>query len=166
MNQQQLNDWNAQHPVGTAVLAWPGHQAEYPMRTFTRSEAWALSSGHAVVQVEGHAGGIVLTHIDKFDGDLVEHRQIMYMQQAEEALVTIAHEAKRLFSDGIDEWRRAQALSLKSWAAPLATGTPMLQLQYTAKLQLLQWLQGTVDQVVEEMRSGAMTGQHREGVEL
>jgi hypothetical protein len=49
---------------GTLVLAWPGSRDSAPLVTRTRSEVWTLSSGERVVMVEGHAGGIALTHID------------------------------------------------------------------------------------------------------
>ena len=51
-------------PVGTAVLAWPGSRDGRAMLTQTRTPVWRLGSGDAVVSVEGHAGGIALTHIE------------------------------------------------------------------------------------------------------
>ena len=53
-------EWNARHSVGTAVevTRWRRHDGT-PVDAFrsrTRSTAWTLSEGHAVVQVEGSAG--------------------------------------------------------------------------------------------------------------
>jgi hypothetical protein len=61
---QRAVDWNIVHPVGSPVLAWPGTRDVEPLRTRTRSGAWTLPSGEAVVMVDGHAGGIALTHVD------------------------------------------------------------------------------------------------------
>jgi hypothetical protein len=55
--------WNAAHPVGTPVLAWPGTRDDEPLVTRTRTPAWTLGHGAAVVSVEGRSGGIALTHI-------------------------------------------------------------------------------------------------------
>ncbi|MEE2040082.1 hypothetical protein Q8791_22965 [Nocardiopsis sp. CT-R113] len=56
-------EWNAAHPVGTPVLAWPGALTDEPLRTRTRSRAWVLDSGYPVAMVDGYAGGILLTHL-------------------------------------------------------------------------------------------------------
>ncbi|CAM5683427.1 MULTISPECIES: hypothetical protein [Streptomyces] len=61
MNAEQ---WNAKHPVGTRVAAFPATRDEQPLLTRTRTPAWTLGHGVAVVSVEGCAGGILLTHID------------------------------------------------------------------------------------------------------
>lgn len=55
--------WNTRFPVGTPVFAWPGMLDHVPLVTRTRTPAWDLASGEAVVSVDGHAGGIVLHHI-------------------------------------------------------------------------------------------------------
>lgn len=57
-------DWNATHEVGTPVLAWPGRHDADPLTTATRTPAWTLGCGDAVVSVEGAAGGIYLTHVE------------------------------------------------------------------------------------------------------
>jgi len=63
--------WNARYPVGTAVVAYPGVLPEHPaydpaerVVTVTRSRAWTLGHGTAVVLVDGLVGGIALTHVD------------------------------------------------------------------------------------------------------
>lgn len=66
--------FNAAHPIGTPVIAYPGVRPEYAatigmtdypcLQTRTRSEAWNLGHGEPVVMVEGYAGGISLEHID------------------------------------------------------------------------------------------------------
>lgn len=58
------DQWNTTHPIGTPVHAWPGTLNEQPLRTHTRTPAWELGSGYPVVSVDGHAGGIHLTHIE------------------------------------------------------------------------------------------------------
>jgi hypothetical protein len=57
-------EWNALHPIGTAVTAYPGVRGENPLTTRTRSTSWTLSGHTPVVLVDGHAGGIALTHVD------------------------------------------------------------------------------------------------------
>lgn len=60
-----LDAWNAIHPVGTPVLAWPGTRDEKPLVTRTRSAPWLLGHGQPVVSVEGRSGGIALTHVQR-----------------------------------------------------------------------------------------------------
>lgn len=65
--------FNARFPIGTAVVAYPGTRPpEFPnskrLVTTTRTPAWMLGSGDAVVSVEGYAGGIALTHVDPICG--------------------------------------------------------------------------------------------------
>ncbi|WP_049569100.1 hypothetical protein [Streptomyces sp. SBT349] len=60
--------WNAAHPVGTQVVAYPATRADEPLYTWTRSMAWALGHGEPVVLVEGRSGGIALSHVDPVDG--------------------------------------------------------------------------------------------------
>lgn len=55
--------WNAAYQQGTPVYAWPGARTDEPVLTRTRSVAWDLGSGHPVAMVDGHAGGILLTHL-------------------------------------------------------------------------------------------------------
>lgn len=56
-------DFNAAHPVGTPVDAYPITRDYPPLVTWTRSAAWE-TDGRPVVLVEGHADRIALTHID------------------------------------------------------------------------------------------------------
>lgn len=61
-------------PIGTPVLAYPGFRPDDPVLQFaakarvldtvTRSNPWQLGHGDWVVAVEGHAGGILLSHVD------------------------------------------------------------------------------------------------------
>ncbi|MCK9420245.1 MAG: hypothetical protein M0R70_12785 [Nitrospirae bacterium] len=53
--------WNKLHPIGTAVVVKKdeGHK----LFTITRSEAWQLGSGTAVILVEGISGGYKLTRV-------------------------------------------------------------------------------------------------------
>ena len=53
-------DWNARVPVGTPVRYTPIIGGAEYRDTRTRSEAWALKSGHGLVLIEGTAGGVAL----------------------------------------------------------------------------------------------------------
>lgn len=57
-------EFNAAHPVGTPVDAYPITRAYPPLVTWTRSAAWETEADRPVVLVEGHADRIALTHID------------------------------------------------------------------------------------------------------
>jgi hypothetical protein len=56
-------EWNERFPVGTPVKAYPRTRQDEPLMTRTRSEAWELGHGEAVVSVEGYRGGIILAHV-------------------------------------------------------------------------------------------------------
>ncbi|MFF2009137.1 hypothetical protein ACFVWY_08700 [Streptomyces sp. NPDC058195] len=62
------DEWNERYPVGTPVIAYPGTRDDEPLDTVTRSRAWTLGHGAAVVSVEGESGGIHLTHVDPIGG--------------------------------------------------------------------------------------------------
>lgn len=59
-----VREWNARHPVGTQVIAYPGTRGGQGLTTATRSAAWALEGHTPVVMVEGHPACIALTHVD------------------------------------------------------------------------------------------------------
>ncbi|MFJ6487034.1 hypothetical protein [Streptomyces californicus] len=65
----EVDRWNAQYPVGTPVVAYPGCRPEDDSKctrltTRTRSAASVLGGHTAVVWVEGHSACISLTHVD------------------------------------------------------------------------------------------------------
>lgn len=63
-------NWNNEVPIGTTVYYFPTlpiTQAVVPEITKTRSEAWELGDGTAVVKVKGQSGGVALTHLDYFE---------------------------------------------------------------------------------------------------
>ncbi|MCW8219443.1 hypothetical protein H5I60_23185 [Streptomyces griseolus] len=62
------DEWNARYPVGTPVTAYPVTRDDEALTTVTRSRAWTLGHGAAVVSVEGYSGGICLTHVDPVPG--------------------------------------------------------------------------------------------------
>lgn len=64
---QLIEHFNEHVPVGTPVLYWPGAPEGQGRKSVTRSKAWVLSSGAAVVMVEGYAGGIALGHVMPYD---------------------------------------------------------------------------------------------------
>lgn len=71
MNAEQ---WNALHPVGTLVFAYPGARPEdFPsarrLVTRTRTVAQTSASGHPVVWVEDEGSYICLTHVDPVSKD-------------------------------------------------------------------------------------------------
>lgn len=57
-------EWNERVPVGTPVTAFPLTRDDASLETRTRSVAWELGHGEPVVLVDGHVGGIYLTHVD------------------------------------------------------------------------------------------------------
>lgn len=62
---KRCREFNEQHPVGTPVTYHPRKGSnENTLATATRSKAWALPSGQAVVTVEGKTGGVLLEHIE------------------------------------------------------------------------------------------------------
>lgn len=62
------DEWNARYPVGTPVTAFPVTRDDEGLTTVTRTPAWTLGHGAAVVSVDGYAGGICLTHVDPMPG--------------------------------------------------------------------------------------------------
>ncbi|GAA1887583.1 hypothetical protein GCM10009837_06630 [Streptomyces durmitorensis] len=56
--------WNAAHPIGTPVTAYPGSRQGQGIDTATCSEAMVLGGHSAIVIVDGISGGIALSHID------------------------------------------------------------------------------------------------------
>ncbi|WP_121701680.1 hypothetical protein [Streptomyces sp. E5N298] len=74
MNAEQFN---ASHPVGTLVFAYPGFRPEDAsdarrLVTRTRTEAQLSASGDPVVWVEGEGSYISLTHVDPVAEDAWE----------------------------------------------------------------------------------------------
>ncbi|MFF7022958.1 hypothetical protein ACFY97_18395 [Streptomyces klenkii] len=65
---KEVEAWNAGHPIGTPVLAFPGAREDAPLKTRTRSKAWVLGGHTPVVKVDGHSGGIALTHVEDAEG--------------------------------------------------------------------------------------------------
>lgn len=61
MTAQQFNQ---QYPIGTAFKFFPIMGLPAFEETTTRSEAWALGHGAAVVKVEGRAGGVSIEHLE------------------------------------------------------------------------------------------------------
>lgn len=60
-NNMTAKEWNEKYPVGTKVIYRPIRDSDDRMReTRTRSEAWELGHGQAVVCIEGTAGGVAL----------------------------------------------------------------------------------------------------------
>lgn len=60
MKVTEFNEW---YPVGTKVRYWPAARIGDGRPSVTRTPAWMIGE-HAVVSVEGYAGGIALTHIE------------------------------------------------------------------------------------------------------
>lgn len=56
-------------PEGTPVLFWPGARVGEGRPSVTSAPIWKVDSGAGVVSVEGHPGGIALTHIQPLKGN-------------------------------------------------------------------------------------------------
>ena len=59
--------FNSQYPVGTKVRyrSLLDQPSQYDIKeSVTRSEAWAMPCGEAVVMIQGKAGGISLKHVE------------------------------------------------------------------------------------------------------
>lgn len=61
-------EFNRRFPVGTAVIYRPIIGGSEQHRTRTRSTAWTLGNGAAVVAVEGFIGGMALEAIEVVEG--------------------------------------------------------------------------------------------------
>lgn len=61
--------WNETVPVGTEIRYFPIKGRDEFRVTKTRSEAWTLGSGDAVVLIEGQAGGVSIDHCVVGDGE-------------------------------------------------------------------------------------------------
>lgn len=61
MTQQQIDEWNEIFPVGS--LCWVRYDDGSEHTHHTRSAAWLLGSGHAVVKVNGLSGGYSLDRL-------------------------------------------------------------------------------------------------------
>jgi hypothetical protein len=59
--QKQCDEWNAAHPVGTAVICNKDFVGDVP--TKTRSEAYVLSGHSPVIFLEGISGCYHLSHV-------------------------------------------------------------------------------------------------------
>jgi hypothetical protein len=55
------NEWNTQHQIGTGVVVKLDDGKLWHTRT--RSTAWELGNGQAVVMLEGRSGGYALSRV-------------------------------------------------------------------------------------------------------
>jgi hypothetical protein len=60
-NQMNAEDFNKKFPIGSDVIYTDDFGNEH--KTKTRSDAWTLGSGHAVVCLEGRSGGYDINRI-------------------------------------------------------------------------------------------------------
>lgn len=86
--------------IGTPVLAWTGTRDGAPRWTKTRSEPWQLGHGAWVVAVEGIAGGVALSHIERIPEGWVSPEQ----HRAEVDRLTI--EAREETATRVERWAR------------------------------------------------------------
>lgn len=56
-------EWNHAHEPGTKVRYYPVAGETEHIETMTRSRAWTLGNGEAVVAVDGRPGGVSLRHL-------------------------------------------------------------------------------------------------------
>jgi hypothetical protein len=59
--QKQIDQWNSDYPIGTKC--WVIHDDGSQHTHVTRSPAWILGSGHAVIKVDGFSGGYDLGRV-------------------------------------------------------------------------------------------------------
>lgn len=62
--QLEVERWNKAHPIGTPVRFWPGIREGEGRTSRTRTEAHLLND-NAVVWIEGWAGFIHLSHVER-----------------------------------------------------------------------------------------------------
>jgi len=67
--QRMADQWNSKHPIGTPVRYRPSLLIESVphVDTVTRSEAWVLGDGSAVVAIKGLSGGVHLSHLEMIE---------------------------------------------------------------------------------------------------
>lgn len=65
MSDEELAEWNRQHPEGSPCLLRLDNRTEVP--TKTRSNAWRIGGGHVVVMVEGWTGGWRIERVKMVD---------------------------------------------------------------------------------------------------
>lgn len=63
LDEAERDQFNDLVPIGSPVAYWPGLRRGPGVLSATRSAAWLVGGGAAVVLVEGYAGGIALTHV-------------------------------------------------------------------------------------------------------
>lgn len=62
-------DWNAKYPEGSIVHYYPVRGQTRHEVTRTRSAAWTLASGDAVVMVVGRSGCVAIEHLAPEDAN-------------------------------------------------------------------------------------------------
>lgn len=62
---EEIAEWNRRHPIGSECILFRDFSGvdQIGDRTNTRSEAWRLGNGHALVCVAGHTGGQSLDRV-------------------------------------------------------------------------------------------------------
>lgn len=58
-----IKEWNEKYPIGTPVRYFPILHLDDFIDAKTRTEAWPLGHGAAVVSIEGRSGGMGLDHL-------------------------------------------------------------------------------------------------------
>lgn len=64
-----VEEFNRLYPIGTGVIYHPVIDEQEGLHTKTRSAAWNLSNGEAMVLVEGMSGGVSLTALSLATSD-------------------------------------------------------------------------------------------------
>ena len=116
------DEFNAAHPIGTPVLAFPGTRDGRALLTRTRTPAWRLGGHTDVVAVEGSAGGvdltIALTHIEIVEETPATGQQADQQEAELDSWMTRAYEAEKR------AWRAEKRLAewMEHWNATARTG--------------------------------------------
>lgn len=88
-------EWNERHRIGTRVRFTPVRGQPKTEDSRTRSEAWDLGGGDAVVSIEGRTGGVALHHLEVLPEEPEQPRTIAQLQRA---VFDLAH-AKGWYED-------------------------------------------------------------------
>jgi len=66
--ERRVQEFNAQHPIGTPVRYWTGVRGDGPGRCSRTRTAAQLLQGHtAVVWMQGEGSCVALTHVEPLD---------------------------------------------------------------------------------------------------
>ena len=98
-------------PIGTPVTCWPGVKVGPGIESFTRSNVWDVG-GQPVVLVQGYAGGIALTHVE---------RRVDPAAIKADALREAAKVQRQYAADARTQYGEAEHTNIADWLEDRAT---------------------------------------------